>query len=137
MNRRKETNPQAEPIDRELDRILLHEDALLPSSGFAASVMHELQREVARQATHTSPIPFPWKRAIPGFAAISAGLGILVRLAIITIQAGRTTDSQGDFLPQLHLGDLSALAMHSSIAPAALALAGAWLCVALARKMAG
>jgi hypothetical protein len=46
----------------DLDRILSQEDAILPSSGFTARVMDA----VTEEASATVPIPFPWKRAVPG-----------------------------------------------------------------------
>ena len=119
--------------DEELDSILMKEDSLLPSSGFAASVM----REIEQQAAEPSPIRFPWKLAIPGFAAIAVGFGILVWLAVTTFQETRTLGGQADFLPRPHVEFLPELAMHNSLSQAALALAGAWLCVLLARKMTG
>jgi hypothetical protein len=48
--------------DELLDRILAAEEGLIPSSGFAASVMDRIREEAAAPP----PIPFPWKRAIPG-----------------------------------------------------------------------
>ena len=50
--------------DELLDRILATEEQLIPSSGFAASVMERIREE----ATAPRPIPFPWKQAIPGIA---------------------------------------------------------------------
>ncbi|MGC2584640.1 MAG: hypothetical protein WA399_21220, partial [Acidobacteriaceae bacterium] len=49
-------------------------DGILPSSGFAASVM----AAIAHDASAPAPIPFPWKRALPGFAAIAVALGLLI-----------------------------------------------------------
>ena len=46
----------------ELDNILENEAEMVPSSGFLVSVMER----VAEEATAPAPIPFPWKRAIPG-----------------------------------------------------------------------
>ena len=46
----------------DLDRILSGEKEILPSSGFAASVMEAVRRE----ATAPPPLGFPWKRALPG-----------------------------------------------------------------------
>jgi hypothetical protein len=60
-----EANPAA------LDRILTAEEELLPSSGFLASVMERVQEEAAAPP----PIPFPWKRAIPGILVAAAVLG--------------------------------------------------------------
>jgi hypothetical protein len=46
----------------EMNRILSRDDEILPSSGFTASVMDAVRREAAVPP----PIPFPWKRALPG-----------------------------------------------------------------------
>lgn len=54
----------------DLDRILSEEDDIVPSSGFASSVMDAVRRE----ATASPPIPFPWKRALPGVVGAAAGL---------------------------------------------------------------
>jgi len=47
--------------DDDIDRILFQQDEIVPSSGFAASVMDAVRRE----ASAPPPIPFPWKRALP------------------------------------------------------------------------
>lgn len=49
--------------------ILAAEEELIPSSGFLASVMERVQEEAHAPA----PIPFPWKRAIPGIL-LAAGV---------------------------------------------------------------
>ncbi len=49
----------------EMDRILNEEERIVPSSGFAASVMEAVRRE----ALAPPPIAFPWKRAVPGIVA--------------------------------------------------------------------
>lgn len=51
--------------DNDLDRILYAEEEIVPSSGFASSVMDAVHRE----ASAPPPIPFPWKWAMPGLAA--------------------------------------------------------------------
>jgi hypothetical protein len=69
----------------DMNRILSREDEILPSSGFAASVMDAVRREAAAPP----PIPFPWKRALPGLVvavpalavALVEGCANLVRLA--------------------------------------------------------
>src|ERR1700687_2839317 len=60
----------------DLDRILSTEQAILPSSGFVASVMEAVGREAA-----TPPrIPFPWRRAVPGLA-----VGVLALVAVLFV----------------------------------------------------
>jgi hypothetical protein len=51
-------DPNSDPIDR----ILASEEPLVPSSGFLATVMEKVREEAAAPA----PIPFPWRRALPG-----------------------------------------------------------------------
>jgi hypothetical protein len=59
-----------------LDRILSSEDQIVPSSGFAASVMEAVRREAATPP----PIPFPWKRALPGFV-----LGVIALATLLLV----------------------------------------------------
>ena len=61
----------------EIDRALSREDDILPSSGFAVAVMDAVRREAAAPP----PIPFPWKRALPGM--IVAGLVLVLALAAL------------------------------------------------------
>ena len=49
----------------DLDRVLLRDVEIVPSSGFARSVMAAVRNEAAAPP----PIPFPWKRALPGLVA--------------------------------------------------------------------
>jgi hypothetical protein len=60
--------------DDDLDRILSEEEEFLPSSGFTASVMEAVRRE----ASTPPPIPFPWKRALPGLAAAALALVLVL-----------------------------------------------------------
>ncbi len=68
-----------EELDRILSRIGTEEDEIIPSSGFTASLMDSVRRE----ATTPPPIPFPWKRALPGLAAGCVAL-VLVLIEIVT-----------------------------------------------------
>src|ERR1017187_800591 len=52
-----------------IDNILAAEQELIPSSGFLSSVMERVQEE----ARVPAPIPFPWKRALPGII-LAAGV---------------------------------------------------------------
>lgn len=65
-----------------IDRILAGEDRVEPSSGFLAAVMDRVREEAAAPP----PIPFPWRRAVPGIALACGVLGWggfeLVRAAI-------------------------------------------------------
>jgi hypothetical protein len=58
----------------EVDRILSREDEILPSSGFAVSVMDAVRREAAAPP----PIPFPWKRALPGLVVGGVALALVL-----------------------------------------------------------
>jgi hypothetical protein len=62
---RKPTEPNS------LDNILASEEAIVPSSGFLSTVMERVHEEARMPA----PIPFPWRRAIPGFVLIVAVFG--------------------------------------------------------------
>ncbi len=53
-----------------LDRILGGEEELAPSSGFVSSVMDRVRQEAAVP----EPIPFPWKRAMPGMILVGMAL---------------------------------------------------------------
>ena len=67
--------------DTDLDRILSQEEEILPSSGFAASVMEAVQRE----ANATPPIPFPWKRALPGLCAAGLMLPLVIVASVLLL----------------------------------------------------
>ena len=67
--------------DADLDRLLSKEEEILPSSGFAASVMEAVQREAAAPP----PIPFPWKRALPGLCAAVLMLALVIVASIVLL----------------------------------------------------
>jgi len=71
--------------DRDLDRYLAVSPEVVPSSGFTANVMEAVRREAA-----TPPIPFPWKRTIPGLAAAAL---LLVCFALAALQAPATASA--------------------------------------------
>lgn len=68
----------------DLDRILSKEAEIFPSSGFAASVMEA----VAREAAAPPPIPFPWKRALPGLSAAGLALVSIFVASILLLHHG-------------------------------------------------
>ena len=58
----------------DIDRILSEQEDIIPSSGFVASVMDSVRHE----ALTPPPIPFPWKRALPGL--VVGGLTVVISL---------------------------------------------------------
>ena len=114
--------------DEVLDRILATEEQLLPSSGFAASVMDRIREEAAA----VPPIPFPWKRAIPGIVLAAGVFGWgAVELTRQAVSAMRSAQS----LP-LHL-PASMLRPVEGIGWVAIALGVSFASWALSRFMIG
>jgi len=118
--------------DAEIDPILSGKDEILPSSGFVASVMDAVRRE----ATAPPPIPFPWRRALPGLALVVA---TLVLVAIVGFAA--FTQGGGVPAPQVVAGAQSALAqaLRAKLVTAALwagmSLVLAWAIVKLSLRL--
>jgi hypothetical protein len=67
MNSNIKPNPDTKT--EAIDRILSADEQLVPSSGFLSGVMELVHEEAAAPP----PIPFPWKRALPGFI-LAAGV---------------------------------------------------------------
>ena len=119
--------------DETIDRILSSEEPLLPSSGFTAAVMDRIREEAAApSAIPLSPIPFPWKRVVPGFVLGVGGLGWgvveLTRMAIASAHDAQSVElpiSQAMVQPMENLG-WTALALAVALA--------SWM---LARRMSG
>jgi hypothetical protein len=139
-------DPHVEQLDRlgqpdqpdNLDRILVEEGALLQSSGFAASVMDAIQL----QSVAPAPIPFPWKLALPGIAALLFGLAVVCRFAIKaigSIDQNSATGANIDWPVWLNLNSTSefGVLLRTQGGPVLLALAVSWLCVLLCRRLAG
>ena len=70
--------------DDYLDRIFSGEEDIVPSSGFVTTVMDAVRRE----ATAPPPIPFPWKRALPGLAACACALPLLLGVGFAQLGVG-------------------------------------------------
>jgi len=62
----------------ELDHTLSATDEIVPSSGFVDAVMDAVRHEAAAPP----PIPFPWKRALPGLVVAAVALIALVIAAV-------------------------------------------------------
>ena len=122
---------QPDRNEGQLDRILAHEDALVPSSGFAASVMDAIQEQAAEPA----PIPFPWKLALPGIAALIATIVIIVRFTASAIQSMGQNSGGADFLPQAHFDLVLSSFARTQAGPALLALAAALICTLVCSRL--
>ena len=127
-------NPQPKEISANLDRILLERDPLLPSSGFAASVLEAVQQQTAAPA----PIPFPWRRALPGLAVLMLALAIVARMILATVQSiVQSPASTGDWLAWLRSNAQQAILLRTQAGPVLLALAASSVCILLCRKFMG
>ncbi len=65
--------------DDQLDSLLSRNDDLEPSSGFARNVMDVVRREASAPA----PIPFPWRRALPGLVLCVLSLAAMCVAAMV------------------------------------------------------
>jgi len=120
-------NPKSTRPDT-LDTILANEQELIPSSGFLARVMEKVQEEAAAPP----PIPFPWKRALPGMALAVGVLGWGVYEMVRYVLDSPDSLS----LPAIHLSaSITGSAEQAGWVVAALAVSAVgWL---LSRRMAG
>jgi hypothetical protein len=100
-------NPTRPPLtDADFDYALSPgSDSILPSSGFAESVM----TAVAREASAPAPLAFPWKRALPGLLASGAMAIVLLVAAVVLLRSApaapasaSTVDLQTVLAPVLH-----------------------------------
>jgi hypothetical protein len=111
-----------------IDRILAAEEALIPSSGFLASVMESIQEE----ARLPQPIPFPWKWAMPG---ILLAAGVFAWGAIEIVRLGLPAVSTPSFtLPHFSTAVEQPLKQAAWVA---LALGASLLSWLLSRRLAG
>ncbi len=115
-------------IRNTMDNILANEPELVPSSGFLACVMERVHEEAAAPP----PIPFPWKRALPGMILAVGVIGWGgVEFVRSAMQSGATLT--------LHAPDLpAAVTQHLQqagwVAVACAASLASWL---FARRLAG
>jgi uncharacterized protein involved in cysteine biosynthesis len=126
-------NRQTDKTDK-LDRVLLAQDTLLPSSGFTASVMEAIQQ----QALPSAPIPFPWRLALPGIAALLVGFAVLGWFAVSALRnLDQNLVLMPDWLTWMSSNSETSVLLRTQAAPALLAIAAALGCVLLCRKLAG
>jgi hypothetical protein len=119
--------------NEEIDRILSREDEILPSSGFAVSVMDAVRREAAAPP----PIPFPWMRALPGLVVAGFALArVLVAGVVAIAQLGKATAPP----PSMSLPSVLAPIFQGNMGSAAiwtvLALLVTWVSVKLSMRLA-
>ena len=113
--------------DERIDDILSKEEQLVPSSGFVSAVMERVRQEAAAP----SPMPFPWKRAVPGFILAAGVFG----WAAVEFARSLRMESAAIPLPQLHLAPVAAQPLQQAgwvIAALAFSI-GSWL---LSRRLA-
>jgi hypothetical protein len=79
--------------NEEIDRVLSREEEILPSSGFAVSVMDAVRREAAVPP----PIPFPWKRALPGLVVGGFVLALVLATGTAAIARLVRASAAADF----------------------------------------
>jgi hypothetical protein len=113
----------------EIDGILSRQDEILPSSGFAVSVMNAVRQEAAAPP----PIPFPWLRALPGL--VVAALTLIVVLVAAMVEIAQLARASASAPSQFSLALPSALlpALNRGVESAALwavlALLVSWMSV--------
>jgi len=74
-------------------------DSILPSSGFTTFVMSTVHSE----ASASPPIAFPWRRALPGFIAYIAVIGVLIATCIYGVRATDTPAAKDLLWPILRI----------------------------------
>jgi hypothetical protein len=119
--------------NEEIDRILSRGDEILPSSGFAVSVMDAVRREAAAPP----PIPFPWMRALPGLVVAGFTLVLVLVAGVVAIaQLGKATAPP----PSMSLPSVLAPIFQGNMGSAAswtvLALLVTWVSVKLSMRLA-
>jgi hypothetical protein len=106
-----------------MDAILASEEAIVPSSGFLAAVMERVEDETRTPA----PIPFPWKRAVPGFILTAGVFGWgaveLARVGIPAMKAHPMDMPHVSFAMTLPLEQAGWVALALGISLASLLLA--------------
>jgi hypothetical protein len=111
-----------------IDKILAADEELAPASGFVVAVMDRVREEAAAPP----PIPFPWKRFLPGMIVACLVLGAAAFLLVRYV-----VTNSGDFtLPEVHISAAvgSHLAQAGWIAVAAALSVGSWL---FSRRLSG
>ena len=123
-----ETTESTGLIESRIEEILASDEEIVPSSGFLGTVMERVHEE----ASAPPPIPFPWKRALPGLALVA---GVFGWMGVELVRAGIPAMKQG--LPatvQIPPGLVQPLEQAGWVALALAVSLASWL---LARRLAG
>jgi hypothetical protein len=123
-----ETTESTGLIESRIEEILASDEEIVPSSGFLSTVMERVHEE----ASAPPPIPFPWKRALPGLALVA---GVFGWMGVELVRAGIPAMKQG--LPatvQIPPGLVQPLEQAGWVALALAVSLASWL---LARRLAG
>ena len=110
----------------DINRILIEDPTLEPSSGFADSIMDAVRRE----ATTPAPLPFPWRRVAPGLAVC---LLAIVAAAIVALPG--TAGAEAEWAPLATR--LESTLLVQSILWLAGTLLGSWLVVRVTLMFSG
>jgi len=115
----------------DFDRMLSGEEDIVPSSGFVTSVMDAVRREAATPP----PIPFPWKWALPGFAAWTLVLVSFLIAVFAQFDQGSVGPSVRVASPEMVI--ILEGAKNVGVGWIALALLTAWASVTLSMRIVG
>ena len=105
----------------EFERALSKEEEILPTSGFTAAVMEAVRREAATP----QPIPFPWKRALPGAMVLCLTIGWVLYEGIMQGMQGNVSVGIPKSFPPL----------FASVLASPKGVAVCWIAVALALSL--
>jgi hypothetical protein len=106
-----------------LDRVLATDEEIVPSSGLVDTVMEAVRREASRPM----PIPFPWKRALPGLLLV---VFLILALVFFPGPEPSLTDLTATIVPLLRT--MSRLGVNWLLGVLLLA----WACVKLSMQLA-
>ena len=124
--------------DDDLDSMLMEREEIVPSSGFAASVMEAVKQEAAAPA----PIPFPWKWALPGLiVTVAMAMGMIarwfysaaaVRRPVQPVATVLPMERLSSSLPHVHIALSTWVALEWSALALLVSFAAAWLSMRIA-----